>query len=58
MVNTEIRYINSLLIYVYVKVDDTNALPGYMYRDDALLLHYAILNYVTEVLTNVYGNIE
>jgi len=39
-------------------VDDTNALPGYMYRDDALLLHYAILNYVTEVLTDVYGTPE
>ena len=37
------------------QVDDTEALPNYPYRDDALLLHEAIVGYVREVLEKHYG---
>ena len=36
-------------------VDDTDALPNYHYRDDALLMWEAISKYVSEVVNGVYG---
>ena len=36
-------------------VDDTEALPNYHYRDDALLLWNAIHKYVGNVVSVVYG---
>uniref|UniRef100_T2MH56 Arachidonate 5-lipoxygenase n=1 Tax=Hydra vulgaris TaxID=6087 RepID=T2MH56_HYDVU len=35
-------------------VGDTEILKNYFYRDDALLIHEAIVNYVTEILSRVY----
>lgn len=37
------------------QVDDCDALPYYPYRDDAILLHQVIWDYVREVLENHYG---
>ena len=34
---------------------DTDALPYYPYRDDALLVHKAIKNYVKEIVNAYYG---
>lgn len=39
-------------------VDDTEALPNYPYRDDALLLHGALYNYVSEFIRAVYDTPE
>lgn len=36
-------------------MDDGQSLSGYLYRNDAMLLHDAICNYVTDVLKYVYG---
>jgi len=36
-------------------VEDAEALPGYHYRDDALLLWNAIQTYVAKIVENVYG---
>lgn len=36
-------------------VDDMDALPGYHYRDDALLLWHAMDKYITTVINKVYG---
>ena len=40
---------------IFVKVDDLKALPNYPYRDDALLLHQVLWDYVREVLQAHYG---
>ena len=37
------------------QVDDYEALPCYPYRDDAILLHHVIWDYVREVLEGHYG---
>lgn len=39
-------------------VDDTTNLPKYFYRDDALPIHHAIVDYVTEIIDIVYENNE
>jgi len=39
-------------------VDDTEALPNYPYRDDALLLHKAILDYARDVIETHYDSPE
>ena len=36
-------------------VDDVEALPGYHYRDDALLLWHAMDKYISSVVNKVYG---
>ena len=41
--------------FVVLKVDDTEALPNYPYRDDALLIFEVIHDYVREVLEAFYG---
>ena len=41
--------------FVVLKVDDTEALPNYPYRDDALLIFEVIYDYVREVLEAFYG---
>ena len=40
-----------------MQVDDVSALPYYPYRDDALLLHDVIWDYVREVLEGHYGKL-
>lgn len=40
---------------VDLQVDDTEALPNYPYRDDALLIFEVIHDYVREVLEAFYG---
>jgi hypothetical protein len=40
---------------VIKQVDDYDALPYYPYRDDAILLHNVIWDYVREVLEGHYG---
>lgn len=37
------------------QVDDTTNLPKYFYRDDGLLVHQAIVDYVTESIDIIYG---
>lgn len=36
-------------------LDDVNALPGFYYRDDALLLWNAMDKYISSVVNQVYG---
>ena len=44
-----------ILLRSFYQVDDFEALPSYPYRDDALLLHQVIWDYVREVLEGHYG---
>ena len=46
---------NFVELFVVLKVDDTEALPNYPYRDDALLIFEVIYDYVREVLEAFYG---
>jgi len=39
-------------------VEDAETLPGYLFRDDALMLHNAIYDYVSDVLNNIYDTEE
>jgi hypothetical protein len=47
---------NDSIYFFDYKVEDTQALPSYPYRDDALLIHQTIWDYVREVLEGHYGN--
>ncbi|CAB4043338.1 arachidonate 5-lipoxygenase-like, partial [Paramuricea clavata] len=44
----------SNVFLVIKQVDDYDALPYYPYRDDAILLHHVIWDYVREVLEGHY----
>ena len=46
-----------LFFYIVFKVDDPEILPHYPYRDDAMLIHKAICDYVRDVVTNIYSKI-
>ncbi len=49
-------FVNLTFPVFHVKqVDDYEALPCYPYRDDAILLHHVIWDYVREVLEGHYG---
>ena len=47
-------FLDILTIHFSVQVDDKDALPDYPYRDDAILLHNAIHNYVKEIVNLYY----
>lgn len=47
-------FLNLFLLQVYCL--NGKILPGYFFRDDALLLYDAIKNYVTKYINLYYGN--
>ena len=44
--------------FVILEMEDTEALPNYPYRDDALLIFEVIHDYVREVLEAFYGTLR
>ena len=43
-----------LFLFSYSQVDDAETLPDYPYRDDAVLVHKAIHNYVRDIINFYY----